>query len=64
VEKHSICENCLSDQGHNRGHFSSELVELVELFQHASLEEKRLVLELVRRIIPLVSPHTTGDILK
>ncbi|MEI7461447.1 MAG: hypothetical protein WCK15_18715, partial [Pirellula sp.] len=43
---------------------SPELVELVEIFQHASLEEKRLVLELVRRIIPLVSPPTTGDILK
>jgi len=56
VEKHSVCEKEDSNQGHNRGHFSSELVELFELFQKATLDEKRLVLELVRRIVPPVCP--------
>ena len=56
VEKHGVSENGTDDRGHNRGDFSSELVELVVLFQKATLDEKRLVLELVRRIVPPACP--------
>ncbi|MEI7461148.1 MAG: hypothetical protein WCK15_17205, partial [Pirellula sp.] len=49
VEKRSVCENCPSDQGHNRGHFS-ELEELVALFQGASQTQRSTMLMVVRTL--------------
>ena len=59
VEKHSICENGCPFQGHNRGHFSEKVRELMKLFLTVPPNQQDLILSLARNLapVPLATMH-------
>ena len=54
VEKHSVCEKCSADRGHNRGHFSEKVRELLTLFLTVPPNQQDLILSLARNLAPAV----------